>query len=301
MKNEYTFSAIDFHCPQITEKSLELLSDNFNAGDFSKEWWQWKYLKNPFGEALGFYAEKDGEIVALRIFIPWIFYYRNKKFKAFQAVDTVTATEHRKKGLFRELTLITLKKIEKQKAFIFNFPNKNSCPGYLSLGWNLKDVRKWFLTHTSIKAFFTEKKLHSFKMPDFVENKRSESLSTPRSRDFFKWRFEDNPFNDYFTFHNSPKDFLVYKLRKLKGFTAAVIMTGDSLDYNKLCRDFISFMAEKAIFFVMYNGTNPGFINFMKKRTTAVLLPREIFFAVKNIPDSIKDKLILELSDSDYF
>lgn len=301
MKNEYKFSAIDFNCTNIIEKSLELLSNNFKASNFSKKWWKWKYLKNPFGEALGFYAEKNGEIVALRIFIPWIFSYKNKEFKAFQAVDTVTVPGHRKKGLFKELTLLSLKEIEKYKAFVFNFPNKNSCPGNLSLGWELKDVRKWFLTHTSIKAFFKKTKPHRFAITNFKEDNSSEFLSTLQSIDFFKWRFEDNPLNNYFTFYNSSKDFLIYKLRKLKGFTTAVIMTGYSMDYDCLCRNFISFMAEKAVFFVMYNGINPGFINFMKKRKAAVQLPREMFFAVKNIPASMKDKLLLELSDSDYF
>lgn len=100
--------------------------------------WLWKHERNPFGGSACRVAEANGRVVALRTFMRWTWQSAGKAVHAVRAVDTATHPDVRRLGLFRRLTL---ELIEAEAAagtsFVFNTPNDQSRPGYLTMGWRL--------------------------------------------------------------------------------------------------------------------------------------------------------------------
>lgn len=99
--------------------------------------WRWKHVDNPSGRSPTWVAEEEsGRIVGVRTFLRWRFSSPAGPRSAVRAVDTVTHPDVRGQGLFRRLTLLGLDELAGQGVdFVFNTPNDQSRPGYLSMGW----------------------------------------------------------------------------------------------------------------------------------------------------------------------
>lgn len=105
----------------------------FKRTELNRDWFKRKYIDNPYGDSyLAFAYSEDNKAAAVRSF------WRNDlgKQMAFQPADTCTMPEHRRHGLFANLTKAILNLIPKS-ALIYNFPNSNSLPQYLKLGWRI--------------------------------------------------------------------------------------------------------------------------------------------------------------------
>jgi len=96
-----------------------------------------KYDTQMFGlKDIGFIAYKEAPAAYYGVF-PITLYYHGKDYLVAQSGDTMTAPEHRNKGLFIQLAINTyiLAAYEKIKL-VFGFPNKQSYPGFKDkLGW----------------------------------------------------------------------------------------------------------------------------------------------------------------------
>lgn len=97
-----------------------------------------KYDTKAFGiEYIGFIAlTPQGNAAAYYGVIPCAFLLNGKTVLAAQSADTMTHPDHRKKGLFQRLAnktyeLASVEGIE----FVFGFPNQDSFPGFVKLGW----------------------------------------------------------------------------------------------------------------------------------------------------------------------
>jgi GNAT superfamily N-acetyltransferase len=98
----------------------------------------WKHLRNPFGPSIALVAEMGGEIVGLRSFLQWELAGGPSSVLAVRAVDTATAPEVRRLGIFSRLTTEALEVCRDEgAAFVFNTPNEKSLPGYLKMGWQV--------------------------------------------------------------------------------------------------------------------------------------------------------------------
>ena len=99
--------------------------------------WDWKHVDNPSGESPTWVAvDGSGRVVGVRTFLRWRFQSADGPKSAVRAVDTVTHPDVRGQGLFRRLTLLGLDELSGQGVdFVFNTPNDQSRPGYLSMGW----------------------------------------------------------------------------------------------------------------------------------------------------------------------
>lgn len=102
----------------------------------NEAFWSWKHEQSPFGETLTWLAEEEGQLTGLRAFLQWQFRCGDDSFRAVRAVDTATHPDHRRKGIFRKLTLGGLEGVRQAGFnFIYNTPNPSSMPGYLKMGW----------------------------------------------------------------------------------------------------------------------------------------------------------------------
>ena len=116
------------------------------ASTRSRESWNWKYEKNVFGKPIHIVATSDERIVGFRSFWPWELVCRGQALKAYQPVDTVVHPDYQGQGLFARMNTITVKKaIELKTDVLFNFPNQNSLPGNLKLGWNYVAKLPWLV------------------------------------------------------------------------------------------------------------------------------------------------------------
>ena len=198
------------------------------------------------------------------------------------------------------MTKKAIEKVESGEKFFFNFPNENSLPGYISLGWKQISDMNWFFSitgHTSLFRKYTE---GSFKMPVMSQKKFMHNACTDWNEASMNWRFVQHPFNKYYSFNSSDRDFIIYKIRLVKNFRTAVIMLGQSSDYNLLCGEFLKYLAKNGVIAVMYNGLNGGIVEFFASRFIILRSASKMHYTTRNVPSDLNEKLLFELADTDY-
>ena len=123
-------------------QKLEIIGlfDNTFSNSMSLRMFEWKYLKNPFGNSLHLLGYINDELVLNRSF--WKVSYRNNSI--YQCVDTCVSPRTQGKGVFKESQLF-LEKNHKELRY-YNLPNKTSKPVYLRLGWRVIEKTKIKLT-----------------------------------------------------------------------------------------------------------------------------------------------------------
>lgn len=96
----------------------------------------WKHKQNPFGESPAWVAVHGSRIIGFRTFLRWRFREGASVIPAVRAVDTATDPAYRGQGIFKALTLQAVADLTvARERFVFNTPNDQSRPGYLSMGW----------------------------------------------------------------------------------------------------------------------------------------------------------------------
>ena len=100
-------------------------------------WFKWKYIDNPmFNDNYIYGAKVNGKLVGLRPFMLFNLKHETKVFNAAQPCDTVVEPDYRGQGIFTKLTKYAINEMKKEFQLFFNFPNFNSMPGYLKMGWD---------------------------------------------------------------------------------------------------------------------------------------------------------------------
>src|SRR5205085_8985863 len=92
--------------PADTDEIMLLLETCLGKSDIprTREFWEWKHYKNPFGISPAIVAVHENRIIGLRIFVRWQWNAAEQTFPAVRAVDTLTHPEWRGKGIFSYLT-----------------------------------------------------------------------------------------------------------------------------------------------------------------------------------------------------
>jgi len=205
------------------DQILYLMDEVFSKQQYfastrSRESWNWKYEKNVFGKPIHIVATSDERIVGFRSFWPWEFVSRGQILKAYQPVDTVVHPDYQGQGLFTKLTVKALKQATEIGAdLLFNFPNQNSLPGYLKLGWNyvakllwlVKPLRPFHLLNTlknkekATPVELDEKYRITPEICDELLERESFDglLRTRQSKEFLWWRYGENLFFKYAALH----------------------------------------------------------------------------------------------------
>ena len=182
----------------------------------SSESWNYKHVDNPFGVSQVLLAFEGDIHVGVRAFMKWQWQLGNEVWNAYRAVDTATHPDYQGKGIFKKLTLQALYEIKKEgETFVFNTPNNNSRPGYLKMGWQIIDAIELAVVPTILYAipyFFLKVKLEnaiSTAQLNQLCNTYNRDLSekkvifTPKSSAYLKWRYEENPLQDYVIFSSN--------------------------------------------------------------------------------------------------
>ena len=114
------------------------VSMNWREGEPNDDLFAWKHEQSPFGPSPSWVALLDGKVVGFRTFMRWRFLDdANRPVTAVRAVDTATLPEARGLGAFRGLTTLAVEELTAEGVgLVFNTPNDQSRPGYLTMGWS---------------------------------------------------------------------------------------------------------------------------------------------------------------------
>ena len=133
----------DSSYPDI-QKLYQLIFNSYHSLEFIKL----KYSTEEFGlKNIGLIAKNENnELAAYYGVFPIILKYESKDYLIAQSGDTMTAPNHRKKGLFTKLAKETYA-LSKNKGIklIFGFPNEKSYPGFQrKLNWEFHGFMQRF-------------------------------------------------------------------------------------------------------------------------------------------------------------
>lgn len=106
----------------------------FNCG-YTKELFDKKFKKNIFGSSVTVVVYLEDKPVAARAL--WRNDVNDKE--AYQPCDTCVLSDCRGMGVFTQMTKKAVEFIGRD-VILYNFPNANSRPGYLKMGWHIGSV-----------------------------------------------------------------------------------------------------------------------------------------------------------------
>lgn len=133
---------------QFITDFLSVQQEVFHCG--SREEFCRQFEDNIYGRSIIVVVYLDGKPVAARGL------WRNDidGKEAYQPGSTCVLPICRGKGIFKEMTLQAISKLP-STAIIYNFPNPNSFPGYMKMGWNLVNDYRARL-YTSYSEYYKE-------------------------------------------------------------------------------------------------------------------------------------------------
>ncbi len=217
--------------PSDKEAIIELLQLSLGENKLKKtqEIWNFKHEKNPFGVSPVFLAEENDVIIGVRVFMQWRWQLADTVWVSYRAVDTATHPQHQGKGIFKKLTLFALDYVQIiGDCFVFNTPNDQSRPGYLKMDWKEVDKIKVSLVPTFIyllELFKSKNDNNTITLSQLSKLCESHNenlinkklLFTPKSAQYLKWRYEENPLQEYFVV-SSEKHYIAMYVKRHKVF-----------------------------------------------------------------------------------
>jgi len=123
------------------EADFVALFNEIWSAERTTEWFDWRYRDNPsVDEVTMLVAEHEGRVVATCPFLAVRVRAGEVTRLAFLSTDVMTASDHRRRGLFERLTRMALDRYAARPAadrpaLLFNHANRYSQPGFERLGW----------------------------------------------------------------------------------------------------------------------------------------------------------------------
>ncbi len=296
---EYYIEQLDFEDSNTIQMVLALLNESFPNANFDRAWWTWKYLQSPFGLPLGWGAKElvSNRIISVRILWRWKLCKGNKYKEAFQFIDSATDINYRGKGIY---SLLTKKALEYIKdSIIFDFPNSNSAPINLKLGWTNFGNISW-LVGVTYPIFLHSCNTRLIKMDNNISwkpesNSGHNYYSTKWTSELLEWRFKKHPNNNIYCYFSLKNTVVIVRIDKIKCVKVARIMYEENLmeEYNS----FITSLFKENVFFYLYNAYNKDLYKKLKSKIGVFKIKRSFLFFGKNIS---QDSIALDLSDTDF-
>jgi hypothetical protein len=171
----------------IENKIISCFNKTFSH-KYTNNYFDWKFRKNPFGKSLHIIGMNNKKIISSRAF--WRLDINN--LEAYQCVDTSVLPSYQQKGIFIKTSLLGSELLNNK--LIYNSPNNYSGPTYLKCGWKKIDNSRCI--KVNIRAIMT-RYAHEINW----------------NYKILKWRYEDNPVNEYFKLKEKNYYYLFRKIK----------------------------------------------------------------------------------------
>ncbi len=208
-----------------------LMKDAFGM-EVADDYFQWKYFENPLGDCVGFIAIERNTNTAVSFYgaIPQKYIVDGTERVIYQACDTMTHTQHRKKSLYPVLAQECYETLKKNNNFfmIGIGGSEQSFPVLKHFGWRIIfHFRSYFKPSFlcklsprigSAKDFVEENSLEALK--DLIQSSEGAcNIKSPGDLAHYKWRIS-NPNYQYkivsYRKENVVKGFVVYFIQNNK-------------------------------------------------------------------------------------
>jgi hypothetical protein len=182
------------------EVLIPLMKDCFGI-DVNIDYFKWKFINNPSGPFIGFIAinNETQEVAAYYGVIPEEYFIEGERQIIFQSCDTMTHSNHRRKGLFQKLAEHCYQYLkENHQLFVMGFGGNQSTPGFLKLGWVKSfDVIYLFIPKLLCYSSIFVKNvtdIRSVEIEDIYHLcnlKKQTAITSFRTIEQFKWRLSN--------------------------------------------------------------------------------------------------------------
>lgn len=185
---------------------IPLMQDCFGM-QVNIRYFEWKYKNNPIGFVEGYYAKhSNGDIAAYYGVIPELYNINGNKRIIYQSCDTMTHSNHRRKGLFQKLALHCFERLkDEQKMFLIGFGGGQSTPGFIKFGWQEIFRIRYYFYPVQFKLFQFLKYTAVDEISDYKTIEHIALLSnsganiySDKSAEIYQWRVS-NPLHQYKT------------------------------------------------------------------------------------------------------
>lgn len=181
----------------------------------SKKFFNWRYLNTPWGEGIFSLAYDDDVLAASYSIMSCELIIDNNPIKVGFSMTTMTHPNYRGKGLFPKLANDVYNQASDMGYdLIVGFPNDVSYNGFVNkLGWNgfgsvtlhtIDDLSKFVKIATSYTSDLKFKMIDDqikMQIDSLVDDAQKEApVHFPRGSEYIKWRFIDNPLDQYTIF-----------------------------------------------------------------------------------------------------
>ncbi len=263
---------------------VPLMKDCFGM-DVSDDYFKWKYFDNPSGPCIGFIARegKTNKVISFYGAIPQKYMVDGRETIIYQACDTMTHTQFRKKGLYPILARECYAYLKKRNNFfmIGIGGSAQSFPVLKHFGWRVifhfRSYFKpkffcsfYFLRKYASERFVAEDSLDPLKVL-ITDQVSSSAIMSPRNLDHFKWRIS-NPNFQYKIVSCRKKDII-------RGFIVFYVQNNKILlfDFN-----FADRSAQKALSWylsrVVVKNNYKGIVSFCQEGSFHSRLLKKSFF-----------------------
>jgi hypothetical protein len=243
----------------MKEKEIcDIACDIFNNVFSSKSSYlsfRYKHYRNPYKLTSLLFIEKvENDIAGINFFLAAKCICESQELYVAQSCDSAVLEQYRGKGIFTSIIQNAQKELQSQGVdFLFGFPNSNSYPGFIKLGWRHEaDFCRFFLpidlyaslkykigkkcariVHSLLNKIIlfrinrlAKKTFHGtisthdrcpFVKKDFDIINNCNKIMIKRSTDYYIWKLDENPTKDFKYIVAKEKDrlygFIVYYVR----------------------------------------------------------------------------------------
>lgn len=305
----FEIKPFDFNNNELVSQAIELLNEDSSRQSHTKDFWEWRFENNPFGEPLGWYIRDtvSDKLACILLFWPWIFTRKDSPPKLFyQAINGKTSTSFKNKGLFFSLNKQAIDFFNEKKIYLYGFPNEQSLPSYKKLKWLISGPLNPvlvpifnFLPEWKFKKRFNnalnenELKLKHDNGPEAGSN----LIQTNWSEEIIKWRFHKHPGKVY-SIYAQKENIILYRIIKRSFFKEAKIVMSQLNSEFKM-KDFKIHLKENKISLFTYIGLNTRLSDEINKLTFKFRIKKKLYFVHNYMKDQDKNNFRIELAESD--
>jgi GNAT superfamily N-acetyltransferase len=177
-------------------------------GDWGESYWEWKFERNPHGDALIWVGDDDGRIAGCYIWNPVRIRVGAKAIRGAQSVDAATHTDYRGQGLFTDLARTAAEDVaESDLALVYAFPVEAAFRGQVRIGfetrWTVTPMHRPLLTppmRRRVDDFALGRSARfDSEFDAFTRQERDGELRVDRDPDYLRWRYDQHPTLEYDT------------------------------------------------------------------------------------------------------